>query len=61
MRTPDTGFLFVTISVIFLAVTLRDYLRGEDKLTPARRTWLRIAFIFAGVGIGLHLLRLLIG
>jgi hypothetical protein len=55
----DPALVFVALAIIFVALALRDYLRGEGQLTPARQTWLRVAFIFAGVGIGLYLLRLL--
>lgn len=48
---PVLGTVFVGLAVIFLSLTIRDYLRSEGKLTPARRTWLRIALIFAAVGI----------
>jgi len=45
--------VFVALAVVFVGIALRDYLKAEGKLTIARKTWLRIAFIFAGVGIGL--------
>ena len=47
------GVVFVALAVVFVGIALRDYLKAEGKLTIARKTWLRIAFIFAGVGIGL--------
>jgi len=47
------GLIFVALAVVFVGIALRDYLREEGKLSIARKTWLRIAFIFAGVGIGL--------
>jgi hypothetical protein len=43
--------VFVGLAVIFFGVAVRDYLKSEGKLTPARKTCLRVAFIFAGVGI----------
>ncbi|MBW2739285.1 MAG: hypothetical protein JRE64_10660 [Deltaproteobacteria bacterium] len=55
MHSPSLGIVFVAIAVVFLGVTLRDYLKAEAKLTIARKIWLRMAFIFAGVGIGLYL------
>ncbi len=55
---PSLGIVFVAIGVIFLGITFRDYLKSEGKLTIARKTWLRMAFIFAGVGIGLYFLRI---
>jgi hypothetical protein len=39
----------------FLNISSRDYLKTEGKLTIARKIWIRMAFIFAGVGIGLYL------
>ena len=50
--------VFIALAVIFAGLALRDYLKTENKLTPARKTWLRIAFIFSGVGIFLYVLRL---
>ena len=47
--------LFLALAVIFLGVTLRNVLVEEGKLTPARKTWLRVAFIFAVVAIVLQL------
>jgi hypothetical protein len=46
--------VFVALAVIFLGVAVRDYLKAEGELTPARHTWLRVAFIFASAGIGIH-------
>ncbi len=50
------GVVFVAIAVIFLAAALRDYLKAEGKLTIARMVWLRMTFIFSGVGIGIYFL-----
>jgi hypothetical protein len=50
---PPVAIVFVALGIIFLGAAFRDFLIEEGKLTPARKTWLRIAFIFAGVGIGL--------
>ena len=55
---PSLGIVFVAISVIFLGVTFRDYLNAEEKLTIARKIWIRMAFVFAGVGIGLSLMQI---
>ena len=49
--------ILIALAVIFLAITVQDYLRLEGKLTPARHTWLRVAFIFAGVGIVLYVVQ----
>lgn len=51
--------LFVALAVMFVGAALLDFLRSEGKLTPARRAWLMIAFLFSTVSIGLFLLRTL--
>jgi hypothetical protein len=51
---PSLGPVFVALAVIFLSLVVQDYLKAEAKLSPSRQAWLRIAFIFAGVGIGLY-------
>jgi multisubunit Na+/H+ antiporter MnhB subunit len=55
------GLLFLALAVIFLVAVFRDYRRSEGKPSPARRTWLRVAIIFAIVGLGLQFLHLLLG
>jgi len=50
------AIVFLAIAIIFVTVTLRDYLKTEDKLTIARKIWLRMAIIFTAVAIGLYLL-----
>jgi hypothetical protein len=56
MNSPSSlGIIFIALAVVFLGVALRDYLKTEGKLTIARKIWIRMAFIFAGVGIGLYL------
>ena len=52
---PALAIVFVGLAVIFLTVTVQDYLRTEGKLTPSRHTWLRVALIFTGVGVILTL------
>ena len=52
-NVPAVAIVFVALGVIFSGLALRDFLTEEGKLTPSRKTWLRIAFIFSGVGIGL--------
>jgi len=47
----------VALAVVFLSVTVRDYLKAEGKMTPSRQAWLRVAFIFAGVGIGFYVVQ----
>ena len=51
---PSLGIVFVGISVIFLGVAFRDYLKTEERLTITRKIWIRMSFIFAAVGIGLY-------
>jgi hypothetical protein len=53
MALPPLGVVLVALSVIFLAAAFYNYLKTEGKLTPARKTWLRIAFIFAAIAIAL--------
>ena len=54
---PSLGLVFVALAVIFLGIAVQDYLKAEGKMTPARQAWLRVAFIFAGVSIGLCMVR----
>ncbi len=49
MLTP----VFLGLAIIFVGVAVQDYLKAEGKLSPGRKTWLRIAFIFSAVSIGL--------
>lgn len=51
---------FVALAVIFLGTCVADVLRADGKLTPARRTRLRVASIFASVAIGLSAVALLL-
>lgn len=52
--------VFVAIAVIFLAAVVQNHLKDEGKLTPARKTWLRIVFIFSAIGIALFVIRRLL-
>ena len=56
---PYIGILFLFIALIFVGVALRDYLKTEGKMTIARKIWILIAFIFAGVGGGLFIMQFL--
>jgi hypothetical protein len=59
MQGPSpTGIVFVAISVMFIGVALRDYLKSEGKMTIGRQIWIRMAFIFAAVGIGLFFVQM---
>lgn len=55
---PSLGIVFVALAVIFLGVAFRDYLKAEGKMTIARKIWIRMAFVFTGVGIGLYLMQI---
>ncbi len=57
---PNLGIVFIAIAVIFLGLALRDYLNSEGKMTISRKVWLRMAFIFSAVGIGLYFLRIFV-
>ena len=52
------SIIFVAIAVIFIGVVMRDYLITENKMTIARKIWIRMAFIFAVVGIGLFFVQI---
>jgi hypothetical protein len=39
------------VAILFLVVTVWNYLSQEGKLTPARRTWLSVAGIFAVISL----------
>ncbi len=54
---PILGPVFVALAVIFLSVAVRDYLKAESKMTPSRQACLRVASIFACVGIGLYVVQ----
>jgi hypothetical protein len=56
---PSLGQVFTALAVIFLALVVRDYLKAEGKLSAARQTWLRMALIFAGIGIALYAVQIL--
>jgi NO-binding membrane sensor protein with MHYT domain len=52
-NVPGVTIVFVALAVVFAALAFQDFLREEGKLTPARKTWLRMALIFSAVSIGL--------
>jgi hypothetical protein len=59
MQGPSSlSIVFVAIAVIFVGAALRDYLKADGKLTIARKIWIRMAFIFAAVGIGLFFVQI---
>jgi hypothetical protein len=51
MQASNVGFIFIALSVIFLGVAFRNYLQKKGELTPARQTWITVAFTFAAVAI----------
>lgn len=53
---PAVSVMFVALAVVFVAAAVRDALKARDELTPARKTWLTVAFIFSAVAIGLFLI-----
>ena len=53
------GPVFLALAIIFLALAMQDYWKQESKLTPARKTWVRIAMIFSAVSIGLYILNMI--
>ena len=53
---PAVALVFVALAVIFVAAAVRDFLKEQGQLTPARKTWLLIALIFSAVAIGLFLM-----
>ena len=55
------GLVFVVLAVIFFGLSLKDYSKAERKTPLARKAWLRIAIIFAGVGVGLFAMQVLLG
>ena len=59
MQGPSSlSIVFVAIAVIFIGVALRDYLITEGKMTVALKIWIRMAFIFTAVGIGLFFVQI---
>ena len=56
--SSSIAIVFVAIAVIFIGVALRDNLKTEGKMTIGRKVWIRMAFIFAAVGIGLLFVQL---
>lgn len=45
--------IFAILSLVFGALTLRDYLNHGRPLSLAGRTWLRVAIIFGVVALWL--------
>ena len=51
--TLPLAVVFLALAVVFVGLAVRDYFAEERKLSPARKTWLRMSFIFSAVAIGL--------
>ena len=55
LTLPGVPVVLMALAVIFVGAALQTFLREEGKLTIERKVWLRIAFVFSGVAIGLFL------
>jgi hypothetical protein len=54
------GLLFLALALLFLGLAVRDHLRAQPRSPLARRTWIRVAIIFAIVGVALQFLYILV-
>jgi len=50
--------IFAGLAVVFIMLSLHDYLTGVGKSNIKRKTWLLIALIFTAVSIGLSAINL---
>lgn len=50
---PAVAIVLVALAVVFVAAAVRNYFAEHGGLSAARSTWLRMAFIFSAVAIGL--------
>ncbi|RJX32221.1 MAG: hypothetical protein C4531_06675 [Desulfurivibrio sp.] len=57
--TLIVGVAFVGLGALFLGLALYDHCRARGRMTISRNVWLRLAFIFTAVGLGLSLLYVL--
>lgn len=48
--------LFAVLSLVYLFLYVRDYLRQRETSKPARKAWLRIGLIFGAVSLVLFYL-----
>jgi len=53
------GLLFIGLAVVFISITVSDLLKTSGRVSIARKVWIRMAFIFAAVGIGLNLIQMI--
>jgi hypothetical protein len=51
-----TPVLFAALALLFAGLAGRDHVRNQGRPTTARRTFVRLAAIFAVVSLGLLLL-----
>ena len=56
MPTWFVPVLFAVLACVFAGLSLRDYRRRGDQPSAGRRTWTRIAVIFAIVSLVLFIL-----
>ena len=53
---PLVGLLFVLLAIFFVILSVVQNQKTGQERVIARRTWLRLALIFAFVGMGLNVL-----
>ncbi len=53
---PLIGLLFIALAIFFVILSIVSYAKVGKERAIARTTWLRLALIFAIVGMGLNLL-----
>lgn len=53
MGTLAVALIFAALALIFVAAAARDRMRQGGVRATARRTWLRIALVFALVSLAL--------
>ncbi len=53
MGAPPLDAVFAILAMIFIGLAVRDYRVAGKRLTPRRKAWLLIGFIFTAVSIGL--------
>jgi hypothetical protein len=57
IKLMGAAAILTDVAILFLVATIWNYLQQENRLTPARRTWLSVAGIFALVSALLQLFR----
>ena len=48
---PRAAWIFAALALVFAALALRDYRRTGGAQSPRRKSWVRLAVIFAAVTI----------